>query len=618
MCSLRGSKQSLYKSSKNIIRYIRYRMAVRFFAKTADDYSMMDMTTAGSHTGRSAEELSGDIEDFLLRFALQPSCNSKNQSVEEDAQLFDFTSDAEITQAIHEIVENEQEYSEDYRRCCKVWLRVATLSQAKHLMWDVDPNEYPDYASVIRRQLSFSRVAYKLIRKSYGADSGTHTSSSTAEDAAPVIEHTDVGNGTSAIAATTHGDEPYTISAVAASFYRDMRQVLLNCFAFNTEAIAVTGHAQKLTQILHRHMTQWIFNPSAPPISACDDAHCLLSNEPIAVNSSEYTSIKCGRCNGVFSLSALESHRKELGTVIPTQEQLQSSQAEDWICPLCLQEDSLATEGHDGRERGVFSLDEWGPSALVPWQFNERHSALVESTALISPRVRYMVEALRVLSSPNITPVVLSEQRHLTRSAWAEQIQVPWTMNDRLNVFAALCEVLKGHSESNTYLNGIYNECVKLSKMSIREPFHEADFIDQVRKIAGNDGATLCLRLMDGMDIEAAQERVQVNQVIDGRCLMCRGSTFEDDYEGTILLCDGCNGEAHFTCLDLEKVPLINIYVLLLYNMYLIRFPVRNGFVSHARSVCLIATKMMEAVWRPRSRTWTRTAAKMRNFASWM
>jgi hypothetical protein len=564
MCSLRGSKQSIYKSSKNVIRYIRYRMAVRYFSKSADDYSMIDMSTAGSFTGRSAEELSGDVEDFLMRFALPPSCSSeKAVSTEEDAQMFDFTSDAEITQAVYEIMDNEQEYSEDYRRCCSVWIRVATLSQAKYLMWDVDPNEYPDYASVIRKQCSFSRVAYKLIRKSYGVDtskrvppaSATHTAAST-------VESTDVEKSeTAAVMVSTvdaEDDEPHTISTVAASFYRDMRQVLLNCFSFNTEAIAVAGQAQKLAQILHRHMSQWVFSPSAPPLSACDDAHCLLSHEPVAMNASEYTSIRCGRCNGVFSLQALEAQKKELGTVIPSQEHLQSRDAEEWICPLCLQEDSLMTEGHDGRERGVFTLDEWGPSALVPWQFNERHSALVDSTAESSPRVRYMVEALKVLSSPNITPVVQGEQRHLTRSAWAEQMQVPWTMNDRLNVFAALCEVLKGHSESNTYLNGIYNECVKLSKMSIREPFHEADFVDQVRKIAGKDGATLCLRLMDGMDHESAQERIQVNQVIDGRCLVCRGSTFEDDYEGTVLLCDGCNGEAHFTCLDLEKVCLSN------------------------------------------------------------
>lgn len=582
MCAIRGSKQSTYKHSKNIIRYIRYRMAVRFFTKKTSEYAMKDLETAGGFTGPFAEKQSGDIEDFLLRYALPPSHvqlsgEEKSQNLEDDSQLFDFTSENEVIGAIAEVVENTEEYSEEYRRCCKVWLRVASMSQAKNLMWEVDPTIYPDYSSVIKNPNSFSRIACRLIKRSYGEDytTGQIVTSETVTQETDQVEEsgsdnataTAVGDSTTSSAAgdmlpTTEvvvavkqnevaEEVPHKIGAVAASFYRDMRQVILNCFVYNTEAINVVAQAQKVLQVLHRHMSQWIFNPSPPPVEACDDMHCLYSFDPIPLSSVEYNSVKCGRCTGVFAIDTLNSHRKEVGFVLPSQEHFQ--QSEDWLCPLCLLEDSVMTEGHDGRERVEFSIDEWGPSTLLPWQYNQRHSALVTNEAKNDPRIHYMVEALKVLSSPNITAVIQGEQRHLTRSSWAEQIQTPWSIEDRLNVYAALCEVLKCHDESNSYLNGIYNECVKLSKMSIREPFHEADFIDQVQKVAGKDGAALCMRMMDGMDYESAQERLKL-QVIDGRCLVCRGSTFEDDYEGTVLLCDGCNGEAHFPCLELEKV----------------------------------------------------------------
>ena len=569
ICAIRGSKQSTYKLSKNVIRYIRHRMAMRYFVKTTDEYSMKDMDTAGDFTGLSAEMKSGDVEDFLLRYALPESIASKGGTCDsslDEAALFDFESESEVIQLVSETAENAVDYTDVYRRCCKVWLRVAGMTQAKCLMWDVDGNMYPDYFSIVKSPLSFSRVAIALVRRAYGTDGASAVSTveepvpnscvvPTAEGSAELKEESNVVEQSSATACDeVEEDIPYTISRVAASFYRDMRQVILNCFSYNTEAVSAVGHAQKLLQALHRHASQWLFNPTPPSLDTCDDQHCLYTFEsiPLPLSYGQYHSVKCGRCSGVFSIDSLIAHKKDLGVVVPTQEQLQQ-QSEEWICMLCLLEDSVMTEGHDGRERGVFYYDEWGPSTLIPWQFNGRHNASIEHQAKDSPRVLYMLEALKVLSAPNITAIIQGEQRHKTRSAFTEQIQLPWTMRDRLNVYAALCEVLKGHNESNKYLNGIYNECVKLSKMSIREPFHEADFLDQVRRIAGNDGAALFLRMMDGIDQESAQERLKY-QVIDGRCLVCRGSTFEDDYEGTVLLCDGCNGEAHFACLDLEKV----------------------------------------------------------------
>ena len=54
---------------------------------------------------------------------------------------------------------------------------------------------------------------------------------------------------------------------------------------------------------------------------------------------------------------------------------------------------------------------------------------------------------------------------------------------------------------------------------------------------------------------------------MDGRCLICKGSTFEEDMpdlvdestgevtKAAILLCDGCNSEVHLHCLNLSTIP---------------------------------------------------------------
>ena len=101
-------------------------------------------------------------------------------------------------------------YSEIYQRCCKVLIKIANLNQAKHFFWEVDSVMYPDYYSSINRPMMIANVTSSLIRQLYGNDD--------------II----VGN----------------------LFYTDLRQVALNCFAYNTEVTAVHAQAQKLYQVL--------------------------------------------------------------------------------------------------------------------------------------------------------------------------------------------------------------------------------------------------------------------------------------------------------------------------------------------------------------------------------
>ena len=72
-------------------------------------------------------------------------------------------------------------------------------------------------------------------------------------------------------------------------------------------------------------------------------------------------------------------------------------------------------------------------------------------------------------------------------------------------------------------------------------------------------GAAVCRALLDGIDDQDALEAMELqSRVTEGRCCVCMGSTFEEDCEDEgdeIILCDGCNAEAHIRCLGYDAVP---------------------------------------------------------------
>ena len=74
---------------------------------------------------------------------------------------------------------------------------------------DLDFVNFPEYYECIRKPIMIANVTASLVRQLYGSES----------------------------------------MVVAESFYRDMRQVTLNCFAFNTEITAVHAQAQKIYQV---------------------------------------------------------------------------------------------------------------------------------------------------------------------------------------------------------------------------------------------------------------------------------------------------------------------------------------------------------------------------------
>jgi hypothetical protein len=53
----------------------------------------------------------------------------------------------------------------------------------------------------------------------------------------------------------------------------------------------------------------------------------------------------------------------------------------------------------------------------------------------------------------------------------------PWSFQDRIRVLAGLCEVLKSSPAAADLMSKVNAECEKLSKISAKNSFREADFM---------------------------------------------------------------------------------------------------------------------------------------------
>jgi hypothetical protein len=128
-------------------------------------------------------------------------------------------------------------------------------------------------------------------------------------------------------------------------------------------------------------------------------------------------------------------------------------------------------------------------------------------------------------------------------------------------------------NKSSEKLDSVILECQKLSRISEKQNFREAEFIDCVRSIAGSEGVTLCRRMLDSI---GSRKNNSTNATPEGRCMVCKRSTYPDDMKALmvgsrglstqveeeendieiepVILCDGCNSEAHLSCAGLKKV----------------------------------------------------------------
>ena len=241
--ALRGSRQPNYRAAKNVVRLIRLRLAAKIKTLEGSDNSNGSSAGAGADVLDGMSEVQngqgvGVGEDdrlySLYRTSSAAACTQHSLTADngveegagvrtseggaggggalavgaEESESAVYSSESEVISALMTTSVNPS-YPEAYQRCCKVLMRIANLSQAKHFFWEIDSVMFPDYYSSIRRPMMIANVTARLISQAYGTES----------------------------------------ACICDQFYADMRQVVLNCFAFNTEVTAVHAQAQKIQQV---------------------------------------------------------------------------------------------------------------------------------------------------------------------------------------------------------------------------------------------------------------------------------------------------------------------------------------------------------------------------------
>ena len=216
--AIRGSRQTNFRVAKNVVRYIRYRLAVRMRSQPQLQLQVSGKEVVSSRGEEDhlhmllgvAKAQDHSTTPITLKYPikLSNSASIKTEDTADDDSVV-YSTESEVIAALV-VASSDPAYSETYQRCCKVLVKIGNLSQAKHFFWEIDSVMFPDYHASVKRPMMIANVTANLVRQSYGSDS----------------------------------------MGVAESFYRDMRQVALNCFAYNTEITAVHAQAQKMYQVI--------------------------------------------------------------------------------------------------------------------------------------------------------------------------------------------------------------------------------------------------------------------------------------------------------------------------------------------------------------------------------
>ena len=169
------------------------------------------------------------------------------------------------------MVSGKGEFSEAYRRCAAVLLKLMQLSSAKFFIWSINRDEMEEYFDTIQRPIMLFNVATHLLMQAYEM----HLTSDS-----DVISDTEV----------------YSM------FYHEVTDVFTNCYTFNTEVQSIVAQGQKAQLAFFRLLQQWILNGTRPELQALSETMecgiCLLSQKPLE----PMVLMKCGHCCGQFHL----------------------------------------------------------------------------------------------------------------------------------------------------------------------------------------------------------------------------------------------------------------------------------------------------------------------------
>lgn len=339
---IRGGKQMNFRSNKNICRAVRYRFTVRLkHGNVADADKKTDTITFGdcNSENKLLSMSMANVEQVKLVDNIDPISTADKYKNNESLQN-EFNDDEEQLSSRIMSMSSDENESDTYRRCCKVFLKILEMSASKHLLWEYGGGggEENDYYEIIKNPMAFCDVATNILVKKYGSDE----------------------------------------KEIITCFYRDMLQVPINCITYNSELLIVVAQAQKLIQAIHRHMDRWLLNSNLP-IESCDNQHCLLSGNIIASGAANagHNNVKCGRCSGIFCLNTLDQFTGDVARnptfCLPTHDVI-SIASEEWVCLFCLKEDSSKLQR--STRQNIFYIDEWGPSTFLPWLLNKKYTNL--------------------------------------------------------------------------------------------------------------------------------------------------------------------------------------------------------------------------------------------------
>lgn len=320
--AIRGSKSSSFKSAKNVARNIRYRLAIKATATGSDTAPIAAPKVESPSLFEKIIASSRYPDDLLARM----QCVIASKSVPEpgdvvsrmvaanaweDAvkiwtpspQLNKFMSEQDIMAALHVAAMNAEDYSDEYRRACKVLIKILGLSLAKNFIWEVNSVSDPEYYKTISNPIFLVHIASKLVDKLYNEN-----------------------------------------ESLSVQFYEDMRTVAINCIAYFSEFYSIAAQAQKLVAAVYRHIERWMLIPQSsddgeqhafPTVDQCDEKYCLLS----FVQMERGSPLKCGKCLGLYSCESVYkySNSQILPAIYPAIEIVEQA-SEEWICPLCLRE----------------------------------------------------------------------------------------------------------------------------------------------------------------------------------------------------------------------------------------------------------------------------------------
>jgi len=553
----RGSGiQAGYRNAKNVMRHLRYRLLSRNASLYGDQKNgesesrILPATETASGAGAEEDRLlflrqhvRGDQQHLYqphgTRFSSRGHAEGSNSSSHmPESDFLDADDYSRLVSSLQAAGAADSEFPEVYKRCARVLLKLCTSACGKPLLWDTS---FREYLQVIRHPMTLAVVGTRLLKMEYGlAD-----------------------------------------ASVASACYADMRLVAINSIVYHSEAVVTNALAHKALHVMHRYAYEWVFSRNRPALEACTDSVCILSGKELA---SAAVTLKCGRCSAQCSLDALHeasvnSSSKILSNVTrhasliaPNQELVDRSH-EEWVCPLCVEEDSVdmrasmkawqsSTSGGD--DQGSFWVDEFGPSAVLPWHLHTAYSRALNRAAENFPALQGPLwESICMLASQSRTSFnatvpdadTLDGERIVLGTSPAPQVVVtyadvqkqlanaeqPWTSSERVNLILSLADLLKGSaanpvgSEASADIydkTGSLNDlCGKLVRLSTQcSPFKEAEFMRIVRDIAGEEGVLLAREALDRINNERVNNSTDLRELMTGAGLASEnsGTTFSD------------------------------------------------------------------------------------------